>query len=122
MAENRVTSITAEVLATPLSQARVSSVAAEILATASSEARISSMSLEALVSVAEVPAVPAPSRAIVRSSAHDAMAGPQPKHPSIAAGLLHTDPQNHSPSATDSMASAFPRTRRQSQAGQGQEH
>ena len=65
MAENRITSITAEVLATPVSQARVSAVAAEVLATASSEARISSIALEALVSVAEVPGVPASSRAIV---------------------------------------------------------
>ena len=65
MAENRITSITAEVLATPVSQARVSAVAAEVLATASSKARISSITLEALVSVAEAPAVPASSRAIV---------------------------------------------------------
>jgi hypothetical protein len=65
MAETRVTSITAEVLATPVSQARVSAVAAELLATASSKARISSIALEALVSDAEVPAVPTPSRAIV---------------------------------------------------------
>ena len=35
MAESRVTSITAEVLATPVSQARVPSIAAQILATAS---------------------------------------------------------------------------------------
>jgi hypothetical protein len=65
MAENRVTSITAEVLASSVSQARVTSVAAEVLATASSKARISSISLEALVSVAEVPGVPTSSRAIV---------------------------------------------------------
>jgi len=65
MAENRVTSITAEVLTTAASQARVSAVAAEILATASSEARVSSIALEALVSVAEGPAVPISSRAIV---------------------------------------------------------
>ena len=65
MAENRLTSIAAEVLATPVSQVRVSAVAAEILATMSSEARVSSIALEALVSVAEVPAVPTPSRAIV---------------------------------------------------------
>jgi hypothetical protein len=58
MAENRVTSITAEVLATPVSEARVTSVAAEILATASSEARGSTIAVEALVSVAEAPAVP----------------------------------------------------------------
>ena len=65
MAESRVTSITAEVLATPVSQARVSAVAAEVLATASSEARISSIALEALVSVAEVPGVPTSRPAIV---------------------------------------------------------
>ena len=65
MAENRITSISAEVLATPVSQARVSAVAAEVLATASSEARVGSIALEALVSNAEGPAVPAPSRAIV---------------------------------------------------------
>ena len=65
MAENRVTSITAQVLATPVSQARVSAVAAEVLATASSEARISSITIEALVSVAEVPGVPTSSHAIV---------------------------------------------------------
>ena len=58
MAETRATSITAEVLATPISQARVSAAAAEVLATASSEARVSSIALEALVSVAEVPGVP----------------------------------------------------------------
>ena len=65
MAENRVTSIAAEVLATPVSQARVSSVAAEVLATASSKARVSSIALEALVSVAAAPGLPASSRAIV---------------------------------------------------------
>ena len=65
MAASRVTSITAEVLAAPVSQARVSAVAAELLATASSEARVSSITLEALVSVVEVPGVPASSRAIV---------------------------------------------------------
>jgi hypothetical protein len=65
MAQNRVTSIAAEVLATPVNEARVSSVAAEVLATASSKARISSIALAALVSNAEVPAVPTPSRAIV---------------------------------------------------------
>jgi hypothetical protein len=65
MAENRVTSITAEVLATPVSQARVSAAAAEVLATASSEARVSSIALEALVSVAAAPGMPASSRAIV---------------------------------------------------------
>ena len=65
MAANRVTSIAAEVLATPASQTRVSAVAAEVLATASSKARVSSIALEALVSVAEVPGVPASSRAIV---------------------------------------------------------
>jgi hypothetical protein len=59
------TSIAAEILATPASQARVSAVAAEVLATASSEARVSSIALEALVSIAEVPAVPASSRTIV---------------------------------------------------------
>ena len=58
MAENRVTSIAAEVLATPVSQARVSAVAAEVLATASSEARVSSIAREALVSVAAAPGVP----------------------------------------------------------------
>jgi hypothetical protein len=57
MVENRVTSVTAEVLATPTGQARVSAVSAEVLAAASSEARISSMSLEALVSVAMAPDV-----------------------------------------------------------------
>jgi len=61
----RITSITAEVLATPASQARVSAVAAEVLATGSSAALISSISLEALVSVAEVPGVPTSSHAIV---------------------------------------------------------
>ena len=65
MAESRVTSIIAEVLATAASQARVSAVAAEVLATASSKARISSITLEALVSVAEAPGMPASSRAIV---------------------------------------------------------
>ena len=65
MAENRVTSITAEVLATAASQARVSSVAAEILATASSKARVSLLAAEALVSLAEAPGGPTPSRAIV---------------------------------------------------------
>ena len=65
MAENRITSITAEVLATPVSHARVSAVAAEVLATGSSEARLSSIALEALVSVAEAAGGPTPSRAIV---------------------------------------------------------
>ena len=65
MAANRVTSVTAEVLATPVSQARVSVVTAEVLAARSSKARISSIALEALVSVAEVPGVPTSSRAIV---------------------------------------------------------
>ena len=65
MAENRVTSIAAEVLATPVSQARATSIAAEILATASSKARVSSIALEALVSVAEAPGMPTSSRAIV---------------------------------------------------------
>jgi hypothetical protein len=65
MAANRITSVTAELLTTPASQARVSAATIEILATPSSEARISSIALEALVSVAEAPAVPAPSRAIV---------------------------------------------------------
>jgi len=65
MAASRVTSVTAEVLATPASQARVSAVAAEVLATASSEARVSSIALEALVSVAEAAGGPTPSRAIV---------------------------------------------------------
>ena len=58
MAENRITSVTAEVLATPVTQTRVSGVAAEVLATPSSDARISSIAIEALVSVAEVPGVP----------------------------------------------------------------
>ena len=58
MAENRVTSIAAEVLATPVSQARATSIAAELLATVSGKARISSITLEALVSVVEVPGVP----------------------------------------------------------------
>jgi hypothetical protein len=62
MAENRVTSIAAEVLGTPVSQARVSAVPAEILATASSKARISSIALEALVSVAAAPGVPTSSQ------------------------------------------------------------
>jgi len=57
MAENRVTSIAAEVLAAPVSQAKVSAVAAEVLAAGVSEARISSIALEALVSVAVVPDV-----------------------------------------------------------------
>ena len=65
MAETRVTSIAAEVLATPVSQARATSIAAELLATVSSKARISSITLEALVSVVEVPGVPVSSRAIV---------------------------------------------------------
>jgi len=65
MAASRITSVTAEVLATPVSQARVSAVAAEVLATPSSKTRISSISLEALVSVAEVPGAPTSSRAIV---------------------------------------------------------
>ena len=65
MAENRVTSIAAEVLAAPVSQARVSAVAAEVLATPSSEARVSSIALEALVSVAAAPGMPTSSRAIV---------------------------------------------------------
>jgi hypothetical protein len=65
MAENRVTSIAAEVLATPASQVRVSAAAAEVLATASSEARISSIALEALVSVAEAPSEPISNASIV---------------------------------------------------------
>jgi len=65
MAANRITSITAEVLATPVSQARASAIAAEVLTTPSSKARISSSAIEALVSVAEVPGVPTSSRAIV---------------------------------------------------------
>jgi type III secretory pathway component EscV len=65
MAETRVTSITAEVLATPVSQARVSAVAAEVLATASSEARVSLIAAEALVSLAEAPGGPTAPRAIV---------------------------------------------------------
>jgi hypothetical protein len=58
MAETRVTSITAEVLATPVSQARVSAAAAEVLAAGSSKALISSIAAEALVSIADVPDVP----------------------------------------------------------------
>jgi hypothetical protein len=46
----RVTSVAAEVLATSVSQARVTSVAAEVLATASSKARVRSIAVEALVS------------------------------------------------------------------------
>ena len=65
MAESRVTSIAADVLASPVSHVGVSSVAAEVLATASSAARASSITLEALVSVAEAPGMPASSRAIV---------------------------------------------------------
>jgi hypothetical protein len=65
MAANRLTSITAEVLAIPVSQARVTSIAAEVLTTASSEALISSIALEALVSVAAAPGGPTSSRAIV---------------------------------------------------------
>ena len=65
MAGNRVTSITAEVLANPQSQARVSAVAAEVLATAYSKARVSSSAIEALVSIAAAPGMPASSRAIV---------------------------------------------------------
>jgi hypothetical protein len=53
MAESRVTSVAAEVLTTPVSQARLTLVAAEVLATASSEARVSAIALEVLVSVAE---------------------------------------------------------------------
>jgi hypothetical protein len=58
MAESRVTSIAAEVLATPVSQARLTSVAAEVLATASSDVLGGAIAVEALVSVAEVPGVP----------------------------------------------------------------
>ena len=58
MAESRVTSIAAEILATPVSEARVTSLAAEVLATASSEARVSAIALEALVSVTDVPSMP----------------------------------------------------------------
>jgi hypothetical protein len=65
MAGNRVTSITAEVLANPQSQARVSAVAAEVLATASSEARVSLIAAEALVLLAEAPGGPAAPCAIV---------------------------------------------------------
>jgi hypothetical protein len=89
MAANRVTSIAAEVLATPVSQARVSTVAAEVLATASSKARISSIALEALVSNAEVPAVPAPSRAIVMILGGWRHGQPGPEH---LAGLLQYTP------------------------------
>jgi hypothetical protein len=74
MAENRVTSITAQVLATPVSQSRVSAVAAEVLATASSEARVSSIALEALVSVAGAPGMPLHPARSSWSSADDAMA------------------------------------------------
>jgi len=55
MAESRVTSITADVLATPISQARLTFVTAEILATASSNARVSAIALEALVVCASCP-------------------------------------------------------------------
>jgi hypothetical protein len=48
-----------------MAENRVTSTTAEVLATSSSKARVSSIALEALVSVAEVPAVPASSRAIV---------------------------------------------------------
>ena len=65
MAESRVTSIAAEVLATPISQARVTSVVAEVLAPASSEARVSSIAIEAPVSVVAVPGVPTSSRSAV---------------------------------------------------------
>jgi hypothetical protein len=62
MTESRVMSITAEVLATPVSEARITSVAAEVLATASSQARVSSMAVEALVSVVKAPGVPTSSQ------------------------------------------------------------
>ncbi len=65
MAENRATSVTAEVLATPASRARVSAGDIEVLATPSSEARISSIAAEALVSVAELPEGPTPPPTIV---------------------------------------------------------
>jgi flagellar biosynthesis component FlhA len=65
MAENRVTSIAAEALATPASQARATSIAAEVLATASSEARVSLIAAEALVLLAEAPGGPAAPCAIV---------------------------------------------------------
>jgi hypothetical protein len=65
IAENRVTSVTAELLTTPASQARVSAVDVELLATPPSEARITSIVAEAPVSVAEVPDGPASSRAII---------------------------------------------------------
>ena len=65
MAASRLTSITAEVLATLVSQARVSAATLEVLARASSEARISSISLEALVPIAAAPGAPTSSRAIV---------------------------------------------------------
>jgi hypothetical protein len=58
MAESRVTSIAAEVLASPVSQARGTFVVAEVLATGSSRAQVSAIALEALISVAEVPSVP----------------------------------------------------------------
>jgi hypothetical protein len=70
MAENRVTSVAAEILATTSSQARVTSIAIEVLATASSEARVSSIAVEALVSVAEVPG--RPPRPTAPSSSADA--------------------------------------------------
>jgi hypothetical protein len=58
MLTNRVTSVGAEVPATPVSQARITWVAAEILATSSSEAWVTSIALKALVSVAGVLGVP----------------------------------------------------------------
>lgn len=58
MAESRVTSITAEVLATPVSEARVSFRRRQVLGIASSQVRVNSIALEALVSVAERPGLP----------------------------------------------------------------
>ena len=60
MAESRVTSITAGVLAPPVSQVRITSVPAEVLGTASSKVRVSSLAAEALVSVADRASPPRP--------------------------------------------------------------
>ena len=65
MAESSVTSIAAEVLATPVSEARVTSIAAEVLATASSNSRVSAIAVEALVSIAAVPGMPTTSHGAV---------------------------------------------------------
>ena len=57
MAESRVTSIAAEVLATPASQARVT-LARRRGPRHRAQARVSAIALEALVSVAAAPSVP----------------------------------------------------------------